>query len=60
VQIEIARRAERIIKPMPHQHGAFQDEVFPVLALTETIEEPLKRVAYEQQLERLITFLREI
>jgi hypothetical protein len=45
---------------MPHQHGAFQDEVFPVLALTETIEEPLKRVAYEQQLERLITFLREI
>ena len=50
----------RIIKPMPHEHGAFQDKPFTMLTFAETIEEPLERIAYEQQLERLIAFLRKI
>jgi hypothetical protein len=45
---------------MPHEHGAFEDEPLTMLTFAETIEEPLERIAYEQQFERLIAFLRKI
>jgi hypothetical protein len=56
-EIQIAGRAERIFKPLRKKHRSLQNEAVAILGLTQAIEEPLKTMVVEQQIEGLTALL---